>query len=54
MPFNPGDCLFTGLCGLRLPEAGPPPGLLFLALGLVLFGAFNLWRIARPPDRLTP
>lgn len=47
MPFAPGDCLLTGLCGLHPANAGPPSGLLFLALALVLYGALGLWRTPR-------
>jgi hypothetical protein len=42
--MTPGDCLLTGLCGVPAFEAGVPPGLLFLALGLILYGAAGLWR----------
>jgi hypothetical protein len=40
----PGDCLLTGLCGIQQASTGAPPGMLFLALGLVLYGAGGLWR----------
>jgi hypothetical protein len=49
MPFTPGDCILTGLCGLRVVERDVPSGLLFLALGLVLYGAAGLVRLKRPP-----
>ena len=45
--MTPGDCLLTGLCGVQQLAAGPPPGLLFLALGLVLYGAAGFWRFRR-------
>ncbi|HEV8600316.1 MAG TPA: hypothetical protein VGQ69_13205 [Gemmatimonadales bacterium] len=47
MPFTPGDCILTGLCGVRVIEAGVPSGVLFLALGLVLYGTVGLWRARR-------
>jgi len=40
----PGDCLLTGLCGIQQAAGGAPSGMLFLALGLVLYGAGGLWR----------
>ena len=42
--MSPGDCLLTGLCGAQQLAAAPPPGLMFLALGLVLYGIGGLWR----------
>jgi len=45
--FTPGDCLLTGLCGVREAAAGTPSGLLFLALGLVLAGGLGLARARR-------
>jgi hypothetical protein len=52
--MSPGDCLLTGLCGLRSLASGPPSGLMFLALGLVLYGAGGLWRFRRrKPKRVT-
>jgi hypothetical protein len=45
--FAPGDCLLTGLCGLRIPEPGLPSGIMFVALGLVLGGALGLHRNRR-------
>jgi hypothetical protein len=45
--LTPGDCLLTGLCGIRETAAGVPSGLLFLALGLVLAGGFGLVRARR-------
>jgi MYXO-CTERM domain-containing protein len=45
--FAPGDCLLTGLCGVRSPATGLPSGVMFLALGLVLSGAIGLWRERR-------
>jgi len=47
MPLTPGDCLLTGLCGLQPTAGGPPSGLLFLALALVLYGAAGIWRARR-------
>lgn len=43
----PGDCVLTGLCLTAQPPAGPAPGLLFLASGLVLLGILGL----RPGQR---
>ena len=40
----PGDCLLTGLCGLVTPERPFPSGLMWLATGLVLAGAWGLRR----------
>lgn len=42
------DCLFTGLC--RRPEgsAGPAPGLMFLALGLLWAGVWGWRRLGSP------
>ena len=51
--FTPGDCVLTGLCGAVPFESALPPGLLFLALGLVLYGAAGLWR-ARSARRRVP
>jgi len=45
--WTPGDCLLTGLCGVREAAAGAPSGLLFLALGLVLLGGFGIVRTRR-------
>ena len=45
--FTPGDCIFTGLCGVRPPETGLSSGVMFLALGLVLGGAAGLRRLRR-------
>jgi len=47
MTFAPGDCLLTGLCGVRETVDRVPPGLLFLALGLVLYGAIGMFRARR-------
>ena len=43
----PGDCLLTGLCGVRDGALGPPSGLLFLALGVVLAGGLGVVRARR-------
>jgi hypothetical protein len=40
--LTPGDCIITGLCGINLPPPGPPSGLMFIAVGLVLGGALGL------------
>jgi hypothetical protein len=45
--FTPGDCLLTGLCGIQDPVAGPPSGLLFIALGVVLAGGIGWFRARR-------
>ena len=45
--FAPGDCILTGLCGVRDTAAGAPPGLLFVALGVVLAGGLGLLRTRR-------
>ena len=45
--FTPGDCFLTGLCGVQPIPAGVPSGLMFVALGLVLYGAAALWRARR-------
>jgi len=45
--FTPGDCLLTGLCGVQQAVAGPPSGLLFLALGVVLAGGIGWSRNRR-------
>lgn len=44
---TPGDCLLTGLCGSPAATGGLPSGVMFLALGLVLAGAFGLRRERR-------
>ena len=51
--YTPGDCLLTGLCGVREAVSGPPSGLLFLALGIVLVGGAGFIRARRgnPADR---
>ena len=46
----PGDCLLTGLCGLAEAAGGPPSGLLFLALGVVLAGGIGWSRSRRRGD----
>ena len=50
--FAPGDCLLTGLCGIKPVIAAIPSGLGFLALALVLYGALGLRRkrTQTPPD----
>ncbi|HZN97926.1 MAG TPA: hypothetical protein VFB61_09380 [Gemmatimonadales bacterium] len=45
--FAPGDCILTGLCGVRETAAGAPSGLLFLALGVVLAGGIGFVRTRR-------
>jgi len=42
--FAPGDCILTGLCGVQQAATRVPSGLLFVALGLVLYGASGLLR----------
>jgi hypothetical protein len=53
--FAPGDCLLTGLCGLVPAAAAVPPGLGFLALGLILYGVAGFYRRrssgGKPTDR---
>jgi hypothetical protein len=45
----PTDCLLTGLCGLTAPaEPTVAPGILFVALGMVAFGAWGLRRGRSP------
>ena len=41
----PGDCVLTGLCGLVTAERPVAPGVLFVATGLVLGGAWGLRRL---------
>ena len=45
--FAPGDCILTGLCGVRDTAAGAHSGLLFVALGVVLAGGLGLLRTRR-------
>jgi hypothetical protein len=45
--FTPGDCLLTGLCGVRETAGGTPSGLLFIALGVVLAGGLGFVRTRR-------
>ncbi len=40
--LTPGDCIITGLCGINAPPPGPPSGLMFVAVGLVLGGVLGL------------
>jgi hypothetical protein len=35
---GPNDCFLTGFCGAARDHVGPPPGLMFLALGLIGLG----------------
>jgi len=44
----PGDCLLAGVCRVAPAAAGPAPGLMFLAVGLVLGGASAWYRSSRP------
>ena len=46
----PGDCVLTGLCGIQQAVAGPPSGLLFFALGVVLAGGIGWARARRGAD----
>jgi MYXO-CTERM domain-containing protein len=45
--FTPGDCVLTGLCGVPESAGGPPSGILFLAIGIVLIGGLGLYRSRR-------
>ena len=45
--FTPGDCLLTGLCGVRQAVSAVPSGFLFLALGVALVGGFGFVRARR-------
>ena len=45
--FTPGDCILTGLCGVKGDPPSAASGVLFIALGLVLYGAHGLWRSRR-------
>ena len=47
----PGDCILTGLCGLVSPERPVAPGVLFVAMGLALGGAWGLRRLRQRGDR---
>ena len=40
--FTPGDCILTGLCGVKTATIGPPSGLMFAALGLIGLGWYGL------------
>jgi hypothetical protein len=40
----PGDCLLTGLCAASQATPVVPSGAMFLAIGLVLIGAWGLVR----------
>jgi hypothetical protein len=40
----PDDCILTGLCGLIQPERPVAPGVMYAAVGLVLFGFFGYLR----------
>jgi len=35
---GPDDCFLTGLCGATRDHVGPPPGLMFLAIGMIGLG----------------
>ena len=48
MTFAPGDCLLTGLCGVQAYVSAVPPGLGFIAVGLIIFGTRGLWRLRKP------
>ena len=41
---GPDDCLLIGFCRSNPDQGGPPPGLLYLALGLVALGIGGLWQ----------
>jgi hypothetical protein len=38
----PGDCLLTGLCGVRHVHLGWASGVLFIAVGLVIVGVLGI------------
>ncbi len=44
---GPGQCGVLGLCGLLQPDPPVPPGVLFVAVGLVAFGVWGLRRRRR-------
>ncbi len=44
---GPPDCALMGTCGAVPPAPGPPPGLMYLAIGLVGAGVLGLWRYRR-------
>ena len=52
--FAPGDCLLTGLCGIKPVIAALPSGLGFVALALVLYGAVGIRRLRSIPPRNSP
>ena len=44
------DCSLIGVCGAA-EQVGPPPGLMYLAIGLVVAGVWGLWRERRKPGQ---
>jgi len=44
---TPGDCVLTGLCGLITAKPPVAPGVMYVAVGLVGFGVWGLWRLRR-------
>jgi hypothetical protein len=45
-----GDCLFTGLCGIRHVHSGWASGVLFIAVGLVIVGVLGFRSARRDPS----
>jgi MYXO-CTERM domain-containing protein len=41
---GPPDCLLGGACLDLAGRSGPPPGLIYLAMGLIALGLATLWR----------
>jgi hypothetical protein len=46
----PGDCILTGLCGVRHVHPGWASGVLFLAVGLVIVGVLGIRSARRTPS----
>jgi hypothetical protein len=46
----PGDCLLTGLCGIRHVHPGWASGVLFIAVGLVIVGVLKIRSARRTPS----
>jgi hypothetical protein len=47
---TPGDCILTGLCGVRHVHPGWASGVLFLAVGLVIVGVLGFRSARRNPS----